>query len=338
VEAVLLTLAIVGWIAALVCVPSALRGARRPLLLFLVVFALAISLTPQVIYEPVDALLGNANLTYFLFHALLIVAIALFDAIVQRAISPRGLTRARTRAAVVITAVIVLTQAILFFGSDWRISDAIGAAAIPRWDFAAYAGTTWIAMGIFAVSFATACLSDLRRQRRPVTQISLILMIFACLGVLTYAVISLVRAVLAVLYPDEALVGWAITIYTLALLLSPISLVIGLTFSAAVDGITSSTKHYRDRVLLWRITPLWQRLLTANPDLSIERTLSPLEMLTVRAPGAHLYRRHVEIRDSLMVRPDQLLSAAERAIIDLAEARTQVLLPSAHTLPGGNKR
>ena len=337
-ETVLLTLAIVGWIAALVCVPSAIRGQRRPLLGFLAVFALAMSLTPQVVYRPVDTFLGNANLTYFVFHALLIVAIGLFDVIVQEAISPHGLTRARKRITVFVTVLIILAQAILFFGSDWRVSDDIGTAAIPLWDFAAYAATTWIAMGVFAVSFATACLSDLGRQCRPVTRISLALMVFACLGVLTYAVISLIRAVLAVLHPDVALAGWALTSYTVALLLSPISLVIGLALSAAVDGLASCRKSYRDRVLLWRITPLWQRLLVDSPDLSIERSLSPLQLLTVRAPGVHLYRRHVEIRDSLLLLPEQSVTPAERATLDLAEARTQARSASQQTTLVGPKR
>ena len=323
-QTILFTLSGVFWVAAAVCVPSAIRGRRRPLLLFLAVFALTMTLMPQPVYRPVDALLGNGNVTYFIFHALTIVAIALLDVIVQEAMSPRGLTRARKHATVLITASIVLAQAILFFGSDWRVTDDISASFIPRWDFTAYAATTWLAMGIFAVSFATACLSDLRRQHRQVTRISLGLVILACLGVLTYAVISLTSAVLAVLYADFLLVGWARTAYTLSLLLSPISLVIGLGLTATVDGLAAGRKNYRDRVLLWRITPLWQRLMSDTPYLSIERQLSPLQLLTVRGPGTHLYRRHVEIRDHLLLCPDQTLSPAEMILIDLAEARTRV--------------
>ncbi|WP_105034056.1 DUF6545 domain-containing protein [Cryobacterium aureum] len=333
-QTALFTLSAIFWIAAALCVPSAIRGRRRPLLLFLAVFALTMTLMPQPVYRPVDALLGNGNVTYFIFHALTVVAIALLDVIVQEAMSPRGLTRARKRATVLITTAIVLAQAILFFGSDWRVTDDIAASFIPRWDFTAYAATTWIAMGIFAVSFAFACLADLRRQRRPVTSISLSLVLLACLGVLTYAVISLISAILAVLYPDFLLVGWARTAYTLTLLLSPISLVVGLGLSAAIDALAAGRKNYRDRVLLWRITPLWQRLLRDTPYLSIERQLSPRQLLTVSGPGAHLYRRHVEIRDSLLLRPEQAVTPAELAIIALAEQRTQVGSPATATLVG----
>ena len=322
-QTILFTLSAIFWIAAAVCVPSAIRGRRRPLLLFLAVFALTMTLMPQPVYRPVDALLGGGNVTYFIFHALTIVAIALLDVIVQEAMSPRGLTRARQRATVLITTAIVLVQAVLFFGSDWRVTDDIAASFIPRWDFTAYAATTWIAMGIFAVSFGIACIRDLRRQRRLVTRISLSLVLLACLGVLAYALISLTSAILAVLYADYLLVGWGRIAYTFSLLLSPISLVIGLGLTATVDGLTSSGRNFRDRVLLWRITPLWQRLLADTPELSIERELSPLQLLTVRSPGVHLYRRHVEIRDSLLLRPGQALSPADLAVIDLAEARTQ---------------
>ena len=296
------------------------------------------TLMPQPVYRPVDALLGGGNVTYFIFHALTIVAIALLDVIVQEAMSPRGLTRARQRATVLITTAIVLVQAVLFFGSDWRVTDDIAASFIPRWDFTAYAATTWIAMGIFAVSFGIACIRDLRRQRRLVTRISLSLVLLACLGVLTYALISLTSAILAVLYADYLLVGWGRIAYSLSLLLSPISLVIGLGLTATVDGLTSSGRNFRDRVLLWRITPLWQRLLADTPELSIERELSPLQLLIVRVPGAHLYRRHVEIRDSLLLHPEQAVSPAEQGLIDLAEVRTQAPSPANHTPVVGTPR
>jgi hypothetical protein len=337
-QTILFTLSAVFWIAAAVCVPSAIRGQRRPLLLFLAVFALTMTLMPQPVYRPVDALLGNGNVTYFIFHALTIVAIALLDVVVQQAMSSNALSRARQRATVTVTAAIVLVQAMLFFGSDWRVTDDIAATFMPRWDFTAYASTTWIAMGIFAVSFGSACVRDMRRQRRPITVISLSLVVLACFGICAYALISLTSAVLAVLYPDFLLVGWARTAYTLTLILSPISLVIGLGLTAATDGLASGTQRFHDRVLLWRITPLWHRLLVDAPDLSIERQLSPLQMLTVRGARAHLYRRHVEIRDSLLLRPQQPVTPRELVLIDLAEVRTQPPSPASTTTLVGPKQ
>lgn len=322
-QTILLAVSGVFWIAAAVCVPSAIRGQRRPLLLFLSVFALTMTLMPQPVYRPVDALLGGANVTYFIFHALTIVAVALLDVIVQEAMAPHGLTRARKRATILITGAIVALQAVLFFGSDWRVTDDISASFIPRWDFTAYASTTWIALGIFAVSFAHACISDLPNQRRNVTRISLALMIFGCAGVLIYAVVSLTSAVLAVLYADFLLVGWGRIAYNLSLVVAPISLVVGLGLTAAVDGVSAARKNARDRTLLWRITPLWNRLLAANPELSLERRLSALHILVTPDPGPHLYRRHVEIRDSLLLRPGQPLTPAERLLLDKVELQTR---------------
>ncbi|KGJ72126.1 hypothetical protein GY21_17500 [Cryobacterium roopkundense] len=321
-QTILFTLSAVFWIAAAFCIPSAIRGQRRPLLLFLIVFALTMTLMPQPVYRPVDALLGNGNVTYFIFHALTIVAVALLDVIVQEAKAPNGLTRARKRATVLVTGAIIIAQAVLFFGSDWRVTDDISASFIPRWDFTAYAATTWIALGIFAVSLALACLSDIRQQRRTVTRISLAMMIFGCVGVLTYAVVSLVSAVLAVLYADFLLVGWGRIAYTLSLLIAPIALVVGLGLTAAVDAVASGVKNARDRRLLWRITPLWSRLIADSPELSLERRLTAMQLLLTRKPGPHLYRRHVEIRDSLLLRPGQPVSPAERLLMAHVERQT----------------
>ena len=77
-------------------------------------------------------------------------------------------------------------------------------------------------------------------------------------------------------------------------------------------------------MLLWRITPMWHRLLLTAPDLSIDRKLTRPGLLIVRKPGLHLYRRYVEIRDSLLLDPTQTVSSAEQSIIDRVERQTQV--------------
>ena len=311
------------WLAAALCLPSALRKRRRSLLAFLAVFALAMSLQPQPVYDTVDAWLGDANATYFLFHALAIVAVALLDVIVQEAVGRHGLTRTRLRATALVAGGIIAAQALLFFPADWRAVDDISQSFMARWDYTAYASTTWIAMAIFAVSVGWACLSDIARQRRTVTRLSLGFVMFGCLGVLVYAVISLTSAAQSTLSPDFTFQGWTRTVLTLALLLAPISLAIGLGLTATVDAIAGFTRNQRDRRLLWRITPLWQRLIRDTPELSIEQTLGPLALAFVRAPGDHLYRRHVEIRDSLLLDPAQVISPAELKLIDQAERQTR---------------
>jgi hypothetical protein len=51
------------WIAALVCLPSAVRGRRRLLFWLLVTFALLMTLQPDPIYAVIDTAIGGANVT-----------------------------------------------------------------------------------------------------------------------------------------------------------------------------------------------------------------------------------------------------------------------------------
>ena len=289
-------------------------------------FALTMSLQPKSVYEIVDSFLGGINATYFLFHALAIVAVALLDVIVQEAVSIGGVTRKRRRVTALVAGLIITAQTVLFFTSDWRITDNISQSFVARWDYTAYASTTWIAMAIFAVSVAYACLSDIRKQPKMVTRLSLGFMTLGCLNVLIYALISLTSAVQSNLTPGFVFQGWPRMAYVLALLIAPLSLAIGLGLTATVDGLTATRKTFHDRVLLWRITPLWHRLLLTAPDLSIDRKLTRPGLLVVRRPGLHLYRRYVEIRDSLLLDPTQIVSLAEQSIIDQAERQTQVPL------------
>jgi hypothetical protein len=223
-----------------------------------------------------------------------------------------------------VASLIITAQAILFFSSDWRISDDISQSFVARWDYTAYASTTWIAMAIFAVSVAYACLSDIRKQPRMVIRLSLGFMILGCLSVLIYALISLISSVQSNLTPGFIFQGWPRVAYVLALLIAPLSLAVGLGLTATVDGLISGRKTYLDRVLLWRITPMWHRLLLTAPDLSIDRKLTRPGLLVVRQPGLHLYRRYVEIRDTLLLDPTQAVSSAEQSIIDRVERQTQV--------------
>lgn len=317
---VLLTTSAVLWIAAGFCLPSALRGRRRRVFWFLVTFATAMTLQPHIVYHAVDGALGGSNVTYFIFHAVAIVSVALLDALVQEAVSAVGLTRRRRLTSAILVVAIIALQAFLFFGGDWRITDDIGKPFTPDWGYTFYASTTWLAMTCFSVSVGFACLADLRKQPRTITRVSLGFVTFGCVGVLIYAVISLTSAVQSTA-SGGALVspGWTHAVLVLSLLIAPISLAVGLGLTATADALMGGRKSVVDRVLLWRITPLWERLLAGAPELSIERRLSRAGLLTVRHPGVYLYRRYVEVRDSLLLDPTQDVSPAGRRLIDDAE-------------------
>ncbi|TFB57956.1 hypothetical protein E3T34_05805 [Cryobacterium sp. TMT1-62] len=283
------------------------------------------TLQPYVVYNAVDGLLGGDNVAYFSFHATAIVTIGLLDGIVQEAVSVGGLTRRRNQVTALVTGAIVTAQAVLFFGGDWRFRDQIHEAFPNRWDFAAYSSTTWIAMALFSVSVGAACASDLRLQHRLITRASLALVVLGCLGVLVYTIVSFASVTAALLSPDFSFDGWPYTAYHIALATAPVCLGLGLGLTAMEVGIQALAKTSRNRVLLWQITPLWERLLAGSPELSIERDLSRVGLLLVRAPGAHLYRRYVEVRDSLLLNPDQSLTVSERTLINAAENHVRAI-------------
>lgn len=309
------------WLAALLCLHAALHGRRLLLFWFLVVFAAAMTLQPAPIYAVVDSAIGGVNVTYFIFHALAIVAVALVDSLVQDATSEGGITHARRRVTIAVGALAIGVQSALFFGSDWRETDDILHMFVSRWDYTAYASTTWIALAYFSVSVALACLADLPKQRRRVTRISLSFVAVGCLAVLVYSVVSLTNATMSTLHQDDDFTNWSRVPYFAALFTAPICLAIGLGLTRAVDSVASARRSLIGRVLLLRITPLWERLIADAPDLSLEAATPRLRLALGREPGARLYRRHVEVRDSLLLHPRDT-TPAERSLLEAVERHT----------------
>ncbi len=324
-----LVMAALLWLSALLCLPPAIRGRRRLLFWFLVVFALSMSLQPAPVYDPVDATLGGGNITFFIYHAAAIVAVALLNSIVQQATCEDGITRSRRRASITIAAVIIGVQALLFFGRDWRFTDDYDQMAFNRWDYTVYASTTWFALAYFSVSVAVACLADLPRQHRRVTRVSLAFIALGCLGVLVFALVSIVNSTLLSLDQGSGFTSATRGIYFTALMTAPICLAIGLGLTTALESVTTAHHSIRDRTLLWRISPLWERLIADSPELSIEAPSPRLRLAFGREPGARLYRRYVEVRDSLLLHPRDA-TAAEHALLDAVERQTHADRPETH--------
>lgn len=324
-----LIMAALLWFSALLCLPSAIRGRRRLLFWFLAVFAVSMSLQPAPVYDVVDAAIGGGNITFFIYHAAAIVAIALLNSIVQEATGDDGITPSRRRVSISIVAAIVSVQALLFFGRDWRFTDDYDGMAFNRWDYTVYASTTWFALAYFSVSVATACLGDLPRQRRRVTRLSLLFVAGGCLGVLLFALVSIVNATLLSLDQGSGFTSATRGIYFTALITAPICLAIGLGLTTVVDAVAGAWRSGTDRVLLWRITPLWERLIADSPELSLEAASPRLRLALGREPGARLYRRYVEVRDSLLLHPREA-TAAERSLLDAVERQTHADRTEAH--------
>jgi len=319
------------WVAALVCLPSALRGRRRLLFWLLATFALLMTLQPDPIYAVIDSAIGGSNVTYFVLHAVAIVAVALVNSLVQAAASSGGITRRQARVTISVTVVVIAVQAVLFFGADWRITDDIHHSFFDRWDYTIYASTTWVVFAYFSVSVALACLGDMRRQRRTLTRVSLGFVVLGCIGVLIWALVSITNATTTVMNHDSDFTNWSRPLYFATLLLSPLSMVVGLGLTAAVDGTLTAQRRIRDRVLLWRLTPLWEHLIASSPELSMDAPVPRLRLVFTRDPAARLYRRYVEIRDSLLLYP-QDTSGSERALLDAVERQTHPEMAGEHTV------
>jgi len=300
------------WLAAILCLPPALRGTRR--LVFWFLFAFAVTMTPQppAIYSAVDSLLGGINTTSFIFHATAIITVALIDALVQAATSPDGLSRRRNTVSASVTAAIIVLQAVLFFGGEWRFDTVY--EALPQLDFILYSSTTWLALAFFAVSVAVACLRDIQRQTRSITKASLAFIAVGCLGVLVYAVLSLTGAGLGYANHDSTFLDDVHGLYLAALLVAPLSLGIGAGLTSAVDGLKTLGRNARSRLLLLGLTPLWIGLMAQTPELSLDSAHSRAAVLFGKHPTPRLYRRYVEVRDSLLIHPQQITKRDEQIL------------------------
>ncbi|MCI4658110.1 MAB_1171c family putative transporter [Cryobacterium zhongshanensis] len=319
------------WIATLVCLPSAFRGRRRLLFWLLATFAVLMTLQPDPVYAVIDSAIGGVNVTYFVLHAVAIVAVALVNSLVQAAASPDGITRRQAKVTGSVTVAVIVVQAVLFFGADWRITDDIHHSFFDRWDYTIYASTTWVVFAYFSVSVALACLADMRRQRRTLTRVSLGFVALGCLGVLIWALVSITNATMTVMHHDSDFTNWSRPLYFTTLLLSPLCMVVGLGLTAAVDGTLTVQRRVRDRVLLWRLSPLWERLLASSPELSMDASVPRIRLVLSRDPAARLYRRYVEIRDSLLLYP-QHISRSEQVLLTATERQTHPEMAGEHTV------
>ncbi|TFB84439.1 hypothetical protein E3O44_15260 [Cryobacterium algoricola] len=315
------------WLGAIFCLPSAFRGRRRLLFWSLAVFALTMTLQTDIVFDTLDAALGGVNVTYFAFHVTAIIAVTLLNELVLTATSVRPSERRIKPTAALFPATVIVLQAVLFFGSDWRLLPDI--VFLDRWDYTLYAATTWVALAYFSVTVAAACLADRRRQSRRLTRLSLGFVILGCGGVLLYAAVSLANAVMANLNHNSDFATWSRGIYFASLLIAPVSLAIGLGLTAVVDGLASAQRTLRVRVLLWRLAPLWERLLAESPELSLDRHGSRIGLVLARGAEARLYRRYVEVRDCLLLYP-QGISQSDQAVLDAAERHTAPSRPERH--------
>jgi hypothetical protein len=305
------------WGTTLLLVPSALRGRRRLLLWFMLAFAVTITLISDGPYAVVDGLLGGVDVTYFIFHATAIICVALFDSLIQTAVSKAGLTPIRKRVAFGGATGLILLQAGLFFTNGWNI-DNLQFIGPGDWSQLVYSFTTWIALIVLAISTIVACWADFTRQSDPLLKTALVLISAGCALVSLYVVVQMGVAV------NRAIGGTTVSatvdfLSVLCPLLAPVLLALGLGLRLLVGVFRRMSDAARSRRLLWKVTPLWERLLSDRPELSIEAPTSRVALSFRGDHALHLYRRYVEVRDCLLLCPDQRLSAHEVTLIQRIE-------------------
>ncbi|TFB97494.1 hypothetical protein E3O42_16280 [Cryobacterium adonitolivorans] len=305
------------WGTTLLLVPSALRAKRRLLFWFMLAFAVTISLIADGPYAFVDGLLGGVDTTYFIFHATAIICVALFDSLIQTAVSKAGLTSIRKRFALWGATGLILLQAGLFFTNDWDINN-IQFVGPGDWSQLVYSFTTWIALIVLAVSTIVACLTDFKRQSDTSLKTALVMISAGCALVSLYVVIQMGVAI------NRATGGTTVnaTVDFLSVacpLLAPVLLSVGLGLRLLIGASRNLSDAGRSRRLLWKVTPLWERLLADRPELSIEAPMSRVALYFRGSHAVHLHRRYVEVRDCLLLHPDQALSAREAKLIQRIE-------------------
>jgi len=305
------------WGTTLLLVPSALRGKRRLLFWFMLVFAATMSLIADGPYAVVDGLLGGIDITYFIFHATAIICVALFDSLIQTAVSKTGLTSIRKRFAFWGATGLILLQAGLFFTNAWNI-DNLQFIGPGDWSQLLYSFTTWIALIVLAISTIIACVTDFKRQSDTSLKIALMMIAAGCALVSLYVVIQMGVAISRA--TGSTHVPATVDFLSVACpLLAPVLLSLGLGLRLLIGASRNLSEAGRSRRLLWKVTPLWERLLAERPELSIEAPISRVVLCFRGSHALHLHRRYVEVRDCLLLHPDQALSARETKLIQRIE-------------------
>jgi hypothetical protein len=305
------------WGTTLLLVPSVLRGRRRLLFWFMLAFAVTMSLIADGPYAFVDGLLGGVDLTYFIFHATAIVCVALFDSLIQTAVSRAGLTTIRKRFALGGASALILLQAGLFFTNDWDINN-IQFIGPGDWSQLLYSFTTWIALIVLSISTILACSTDFKRQSDASLKAALVMISAGCALVSLYVVLQMGVAISRATGGTH--VSALVDFLSVACpLLAPVLLALGLGLRLLIGASKSLRDAGRSRRLLWKVTPLWERLLADRPELSIEAPISRVALCFRGSHAVHLHRRYVEVRDCLLLHSDQSLSAREATLIQRIE-------------------
>jgi hypothetical protein len=315
------------WVIVLVCLLQVIGGRRRLLFWMFFFFASTVTLQANLVYAVVDPLLGGLNLTYHFFHVTGILACALLDCIIQAAVSPKGLTTLRKRVVTAAALAVIVLQTVLFFVSDWGRSDTIREGYFGTWDYLLYVSGTWVSLLLLAGSGCVACWRDLRTQKNPVLRVAVQFVCIGCVSVLLYVGITFPNALFATVDPTFNVKNmWTLVVFPVVVACGTLFIGLGLGLPVLINSAIRLRRFACDVWYLRCVTPLWERLCSHTPEVSVDinAVLWGRRGSVFRDPGACLYRRYVEVRDSLFLSPGQMVSGTERQLMDRIEQHVSI--------------
>lgn len=279
----------VAWLAALVCVPSAVARGRWSLAAGAGSAAVMMTLQAPPVYRVVDPLLGGVNVTNLLFRLAALVCIAGFGTMVATAWAPRPV--AATRAVLVLSVACGVAQAALFAVNRWPVSDPHLARYATEPGYLPYAAILWLAMLLLAACTAAAGLRETRGRpwtaaRAGVTTIAAGSAVGVAWCVTAFA--GGLRAVLTGTRPSEADVTGQVLLLLTAL---------GVLGGLAMTAVPAAVDAMRVAWLQWESRQLWRRAVQAAPEVMLPRPTR------LQGPSEReAYRRWVEVEDAIRLR------------------------------------
>lgn len=283
----LVTVAVV-WLAALLCVPSAV--ARRRWALAVGVLAAAGMLTLQApgVYLAVDPLLGGVNVTNLLFRLCGLVCIGAFGSMVAQAWSRRPVLLTRVIAA--LAGACCVLQTLLFAVNRFPAIDPHLARYSTAPSYVLYGSVLWVALLTLAVSTAVSSFAETRGRPWNLGRVGVMMIGAGALVGVAWCVQTLINAVRTAMIGGQVWAGEPALAQTLVLV-TAVAVLGGLAVLAA-PGLAD---HARFLWLQLASRHLWREAVVAAPEVVLPRP----PRLAPRVGRREAYRRWVEIEDAI---------------------------------------
>jgi len=308
-------IAVLMWVLVISLLILRRGRAERSITYAAITIAVAMTLSVDAVYAPVDAVLGGSNLGTLIADGALMVGVFFLGRGIMKAAEYRPLpVRIALGPA---TLVVALAGSLLAFAFIDRGATTtnfmLDLGAQPA--AAAYSMIQFTYYGIVVAAMAAAAIRQFRLrngiQRIPAGS----LIIGASVGV-SFCLVVLVMDV-AHLAGDVDFMRTVGTAYAPLFLLTFLFLCIGLAGQPALRFLGKRRRHARTRRFVEQLSPLWDAAAQVRPGLSKHDTTA----IRLEDPETMLHREVVEIRDAMIdPRVDFDPTIDDRQLLERAEA------------------